>query len=124
MKRHFKPFFGGILILYTGMMLFGQSLHALLGCEHHHAWAEPAGQTESRSSGEFSSGIVAGEQHLDEDEADSCPICQFQAQGQLAPSLPVCEFRRVIVAEVPLHTPLLVASGVAVLHSPRGPPCV
>jgi len=122
MKRHFKPFFGGILALYTGMMLFGPSLHVLLGCEHHHAWDTPAGQTEFRVPGEFSSAIVAGEQHLD--EADSCPICQFQAHGQLAASLPACQFQRLIVADVPLHTPLLVASGVAVLHSPRGPPCV
>jgi hypothetical protein len=123
MKRHLKPLFaGGMLILYTGMMLFGQSLHALLGCEHDHAWAEPVAQTEGQAPGEFSSAIVAGEQHLQ--EADSCPICQFQAQGQLAPSLPACESRRLIVTDVPLQTPLLVASGVAVLHSPRGPPSV
>jgi hypothetical protein len=118
MKRHFKPFFAGaILILYTGMMLSGQSLHALMGCEHDHG---AAGRVESRAPGEQSLAVVAGEPDLH--DADGCPICQFQAHGQLAPSLATSELRRLVVAVAPLSTPLIFAGGVAILYSPRGPP--
>ena len=123
MARHLKPFFVSVmLVLYAGMMVAGQSLHALMGCEHDHGPAGLSGPTEARASGEPSPAVVAGEQHLH--DADGCPICQFQAQGQLAPSLPVNELRQFLAARVPLHASLVFAVRVSGIYSPRGPPCV
>ena len=123
MARHLKPIVAsGMLVLYAGMMLLGQSLHSLMGCEHDHVPAGFAGPTESRATGERSPTVVGGEQHLH--DADGCPICQFHAQGQLAPSLPVSELRQFVAARVPLHDPPVFAVRVSGIYSPRGPPCV
>jgi hypothetical protein len=123
MARHLKPFVvSGMLVLYSGMMLAGQSLHALMGCVHDHGPAGLSGSTEARASGEQSPAVVAGEQHLH--DADCCPICQFHAQGQLAPSLPVSELRQFIAARVPLHASPVFTVRVSGIYSPRGPPCV
>jgi hypothetical protein len=123
MARHLKPFVvSGMLVLYSGMMLAGQSLHALMGCEHDHEPAGLSGPTEARVSGEHALAVVAGEQHVH--DADGCPICQFQSQGQLAPSLPVSELRQLLVTRVQLQASPVFAGCVSGIYSPRGPPCV
>jgi hypothetical protein len=122
MARHLKPVFAcGMLVLYTGMMLLGPSLHSVMGCEHDHVPAGLTGPAESRASSEQSLAIVAGEQ--DGHDADGCPICQFQAHGQLAPSLPTSELRQFVAARVPLHASLVFAVCASDIYSPRGPPC-
>jgi hypothetical protein len=120
MARQFKPVFvSSMLVLYAGMMLAGQSLHGLLGCEHDHG---PAALSEACASGEHSPAVVAGEQHVH--DANDCPICQFQSHGQLAPSLLLSELRQFLVARVPLHASPVFAVCVSGIYSPRGPPCV
>ena len=81
MTRQLKLFVvSGMLVLYAGMMLAGQSLHELMGCEHDHG---PAAHSKVSASSDRSPAVVAGEQHVH--DADDCPICQFQSHGQLAP---------------------------------------
>ncbi len=117
MARQFKPFVArGMLVLYAGMMLAGQSLHGLMGCEHDH------GPSQACMTCGHSLAVVAGEQHVH--DADNCPICQFQSHGQLAPSLPVSELRQLLVARLPLHASPVFAVCVSGIYSPRGPPCV
>ena len=117
MARQFKPFVvSAMLVLYAGMMLAGQSLHWLTGCEHDH------GLPQACLLCGHSPAVVAGEQHLH--DADDCPICQFQSHGQLAPSLPVSELRQFLVARLPLHASPVFAVCVSRIYSPRGPPCV
>jgi hypothetical protein len=111
-----------MLVLYSGMMLLGQSLHSLMGCEHDHGPAGISGSAETRGSGEQFPAVVAGAQHVH--DADNCPICQFHAQGQLAPSLLVSELRQFVAARVPLQAPPVFADRVSGIYSPRGPPCV
>jgi hypothetical protein len=123
MGARLKPIVASaMLVLYSGMMLLGPSLHAMMGCEHDHVSVELVGRVEDRSPIEGSFAASSGEQHLH--DGDSCPICRFQAQGQLAPTLPAGELRQFIATKVPLNTPPVFSVGVRNFYSPRGPPSV
>ena len=123
MLRRPKPaFVAGMLVLYAGMMLFGQGLHHLLGCEHEHE--SLAAHSDVGASAEISPAIHAAavEEHIH--DTDACPICQFQAQGQLAVAVVGTELRQTVVAAAPLCSSPIVAAFALGIQGPRPPPRV
>ncbi|HEV7998698.1 MAG TPA: hypothetical protein VGP63_02385 [Planctomycetaceae bacterium] len=125
MLRRPRAFVGGMLILYTGMMLFGQSLHHLLGCEHDHDHEFLATHSGSgNATGQAAAGlhVEAADEHVH--DADGCPICQFQAQGQLAVAVVGSELRQTVVAAAPLRPSPIVAVFALGVQGPRPPPRV
>jgi hypothetical protein len=110
-----------MLILYTGMMLGGESLHLLLGCECDHA-AKCASDAAAATSHPDGPAVASGAKFV-HDEA-SCPICQFHAQGQLAPTLASNPLRQVLSISPPVQPTLILAAVTPGIYSPRGPPLV
>lgn len=113
-----RAFVAGMLVLYAGMMLFGQGLHHLLGCDHEHALQSKV----PHSCPSTAVRAVAAVEHGH--DADNCPICQFQAQGQLATTSVGSELKQTVVAVPPLYSPPLVAVFALGIPGPRPPPCV
>jgi hypothetical protein len=113
----------GMLILYAGMMLFGQSLHHLLGCEHDAG--TPADQAANSVATATVAEAVTSEQAGDHNhDADTCPICQFQAQGQLVSAVAGGELTQpLLTAIVPISTPVVAFFALGV-QGPRPPPSV
>ncbi len=121
MLRRPKPaFVAGMLVLYAGMMLCGQGLHHLLGCEHEHELLAVSSETGTADDAatELHAGAAVEHTH----EADACPICQFQAQGQLAVAVVGAELRQTVVAAEPLSYSPIVASFALGIQGPRPPP--
>jgi len=116
-----RVFAAGMLILYTGMMLFGQSLHHLLGCDHEH---EPlAVRSQAQPSSDAVTAVRAeAVEHVH--DADSCPICQFQAQGQIAATIVGSELKQAVVPAPPVHCPPTVTVFALGIQGPRPPPSV
>jgi Protein of unknown function (DUF2946) len=111
-----------MLVLYTGMMLGGESLHLLLGCggdQHAATCVSQADATLSRVNGPA---VESGAKFVHDE--DSCPICQFHAQGQLAPSLASNPIRQVLSISLPVQPTLVLAAATPGIYSPRGPPMV
>jgi hypothetical protein len=111
-----------MLVLYAGMMLFGQSLHHLLGCEHEHG--SLAAHSEAVTAGHAATVVhfEAAVEHTH--DADACPICQFQAQGQLAVAVVGSELRQTVVAGASLRSSPIVAVFALGIQGPRPPPRV
>jgi hypothetical protein len=110
----------GMLILYAGMMLFGQGLHHLLGCEQEHQFL--AVRSHVQPSSEASTATRAeGVEHAH--DADNCPICQFQAQGQIAATIAGSELTQAVVPAPPHFFPPIVAVFALGIAGPRPPPC-
>jgi hypothetical protein len=116
-----RTFASGMLVFYAGMMLFGQGLHHFLGCEHEHNLL--AVQSEARANSEASAAIRA-EAVEDAHDADNCPICQFQAQGQIAATIAASELRQLVVPASPVYSPPSVAVFAVGIPGPRPPPSV
>jgi hypothetical protein len=116
-----RAFIAGMLVLYTGMMLLGPGLHELLGCEHEHAVLAPGSQAVPVSD---SSSAIRAEAVEHAHDADNCPICQFQAQGQIAATIVGSELRQAVVPAPPLFFPPIVAVFALGIPGPRPPPCV
>ena len=118
-----RAFVAGMLVLYTGMMLLGPSLHQLLGCDqcdHEHELL--AVRSQEPGSNASSAIRVEAVEHFH--DADNCPICQFQAQGQIAATIVGNELRQAVVAALPVHYPPSVAVFALGIPGPRPPPCV
>jgi hypothetical protein len=111
-----------MVILYAGMMLLGQSLHELLGCEHHHPHSTVLLSVRASETGETVSSRDAGVE--DAHDPDSCPLCQFHAQGQLTPSLAGGELWQSVTPAAPADAPLLFVVRARSVHAPRPPPSV
>jgi hypothetical protein len=110
----------GMLVLYTGMMLGGESLHLLLGCEHAGPAATSIASAENATSDANTPSFANGVRFVHDE--DSCPICQFHAQGQLAPSLASNPLRQVLATSLPMQPKLILAAAAPGVYSPRGPP--
>jgi len=72
--------------LYAGATLFGQALHALPGCAHHHEGlsqspSQPRQCSLFEPGGSDAPACAAAD---DLDSCDDCPICRFHSQGQLS----------------------------------------
>jgi hypothetical protein len=123
MFRRTQPLIAtGMVILYAGMMLLGQSLHELLGCEHHHSHltvVHPIGVSETGET--LSSGDAGAE---DAHDPETCPLCQFHAQGQLTPSLVGGELWQSVTPAAPVDAPLPFVVCARSVHAPRPPPSV
>ena len=121
MLRRLKPAFAaGMLILYAGMMLGGQSLHQLLGCEDEHAFVPAHAVAEATDSAIVQVEATVEHSH----DADACPICQFQAHGQIAAQVVGSELTQTVVAVAPLCSSPTVAVFALGVQGPRPPPCV
>ena len=74
------------IVCYAIVGLFGQGLHSLPGCNHDFCCDEDQCGASGDSHGPVGSdSIVSAEStanHSGHDHAN-CPICQFQAQGQI-----------------------------------------
>jgi hypothetical protein len=114
-----RVFTAGTLVLYAGMMLLGQGLHHLLGCDHEHELRAACSQPSSNTS---TAVRVEAVEH--DHDADNCPICQFQAQGQIAATIVGSELRQAAVAAAPPHYPPIVAVFALGIPGPRPPPSV
>jgi hypothetical protein len=112
----------GMVVLYTGMMLGGESLHLLLGCEQSGRAATSVSSAANATS-DANTPSVANPVRFVHDE-DSCPICQFHAQGQLAPTLAFNPLRQVLSTSLPVQPTLILAVATPGIYSPRGPPRV
>jgi hypothetical protein len=116
-----QTFASGMLVVYAGMMLFGQGLHHFLGCDHEHNLL--AVRSEVRANSEASTTVRAEVvDHVH--DADNCPICQFQAQGQIAATIASSELRQLVVPAPPVYSPPSVAVFALGLPGPRPPPSV
>jgi hypothetical protein len=115
-----RAFVAGMLVLYTGMMLLGPGLHELLGCEHEHAVRAVA--SEAVPASDPSSALRADAVDYTHD-ADTCPICQFQAQGQIAATIAGSELTQAVVPAPPHFFPPIVAVFALGIAGPRPPPC-
>jgi hypothetical protein len=122
MLRRPRTLVAGMLVLYTGMMLFGQSLHHLLGCEHEHELLATHSGTGATEQAVAVVHAEAADEHVH--DADGCPICQFQAQGQLAVAVVGSELRQTVVAAAPLRSSPIVAVFALGVQGPRPPPRV
>jgi hypothetical protein len=109
-----------MLVLYTGMMLGGESLHLLVDCDCPGVAATAVSRTGSTTP---NAPLVRNGARFVHDE-DSCPICQFHAQGQLAPSLASNPLRQVLATSLPVQPTLILAAAAPGVYSPRGPPRV
>jgi hypothetical protein len=114
-----RVFAAGMLVLYAGMMLFGQGLHHLLGCDHEHELL--AVQTLTNCD---ASTAVRAEAVEHAHDADNCPICQFQAQGQIVATIVGSELRQAVVPTPLVHCPPTVAVFALGIPGPRPPPSV
>jgi len=123
MLRRLKPLVAcGMLVLYAGMMLLGESLHGLLGCEHAHGpTAVATSVNESPTEGSVPAVAASVE---DEHDADACPLCQFHAQGQLAPNIGEGQLEDAVVVTAPCHSRLVDDVCALTIHAPRPPPRV
>ena len=116
-----RAFVAGMLVLYTGMMLLGSGLHDLLGC--HHAHELLAVKSEASANSDASPAVrVAAVEHTD--DPDGCPICQFQAQGQIASTVVGSELAQAVVPAPSLYAPPIVAVFAVGIPGPRPPPTV
>jgi hypothetical protein len=112
----------GMLVLYTGMMLGGESLHALLGCGLDRHAAKAVSRTASANS--HANGPAVGNSARFAHDENSCPICQFHAQGQLAPSRASNPFGQAVCVFLPVQPALILSAATLGVYSPRGPPRV
>jgi hypothetical protein len=124
MLRRPRALVAGMLVLYTGMMLFGQSLHHLLGCEHEHDHELLATRSGASATEQAAAALHAEATDEHVHDADGCPICQFQAQGQLAVAVVGSELRQTVVAAAPLRPSPIVAVFALGVQGPRPPPRV
>ena len=123
MVRSYKSFFGGMAVLYAGMMLFGQGLHEFMGCEHEHGHFAAA---RTSSVAETGTTVSRGVDRLDsEHDPATCPLCQFYAQGQLTSSVTGGgDLRQSVTTAAPVSIPLVFEVRVPGVHGPRPPPSV
>jgi hypothetical protein len=103
-------------------MLLGQGLHSLLGCEHDHLPPTVSATADARDGDDSSPHLTANVEHVH--DAETCPLCQFQAQGQLVSAQAGSELRQVVTSTLPFHAPLVLAFRAPGVHGPRPPPGV
>ena len=101
-----QALFAWLLALYGSVSLCGIGLHALLetGPSHH-----DHGQVEEKLS------TISG-------VSTHCPLCEFQAQGQLPTAKPRPACRPLDVPHVPIHLLSPMAANDTFLRHPRAPP--
>ncbi len=132
------------LALYASTMLFGQALHALPGCEHHHVGGSQIGDRHGAASRDHAghdrawqpsevalaareSGGPGAQAWSADDErtsSDDCPICRFHSQAQFVAGPATLSSSQPMRDDVAPSHPALIAGERAGLYCSRAPPRV